>query len=60
MRAVEAGTIEFLDSLLHRAVARHLDAGNALARSRITTRDHVGRIDRTALANRFLQSLLVG
>jgi len=56
--AVEAGTVEFLDSLLRLAVARHLDEAKAPALTRITIRDHVDRIDRAALAKRILQSLL--
>ncbi len=58
LAAVEAGTVEFLDSLLRLAVARHLDEAKASALTRITIRDHVDRIDRTALAKRILQSLL--
>ncbi len=56
--AVEAETVEFLDSLLRLAVARHLDEAKAPALTRITIRDHVDRIDRAALAKRILQSLL--
>jgi hypothetical protein len=59
-RAVEADTIELLDSLLRLAAARHLDEGKALAPTRITIRDQIDRIDRAALAKRILQSLLVG
>jgi hypothetical protein len=59
LTAVETETIEFLDSLLCLAVARHLDEGKALALTRITIRDHVDRIDRSALAKHILQGLLV-
>ncbi len=58
LAAVEAGTIEFLDSFLRLALARHLDKAKALALTRITIRDHVDPIDRAALAKRILQSLL--
>ena len=58
LAAVEAGTVEFLDSLLRLAVARHLDETKASALTRITIRDHVGRINHAALAKRILQSLL--
>ncbi len=58
LTTVEAGTIEFLDSLLRLAVARHLDEAKALALTGITIRDHGDPIDRTAQAERILQSLL--
>ena len=48
LAAVEAGTIEFLNSLLRFSVARHIDEGKALA----LTHGHVDRIDRPVLAIR--------
>ncbi len=57
--AIAVGAIEFLDSLLRLAIARHLDEAKALALTRITICDHVDRIDRAALTKRILQSLLV-